>query len=309
MENDFKSDLAPLVIFAYNRPHHFTQVWNSLIKCPELINTDVYIYADGPKNHASIDELIAIKKTREILHQISGSKLLKLNLCETNQGLANSIINGVSEILAKYDKIIVLEDDVVVSPLFLTYMNAALTFYKNKYLVGCVHSYSYPIKNLPVFYFQRGADCWGWGTWKRSWSLFSKDSNMLLNQLKERNLINDFDYGGTYLFSDMLQKHIEGKNNSWAIRWHASLFLHNMLTLYPGKSFVQNIGNDNSGTHSGSTSMYSHKILNEMNNFEFNEIPIEHNLEVAYKIAKWFKCRNSFFKNSLQIIRTKIKAL
>jgi hypothetical protein len=145
----------------------------------------------------------------------------------------------------------------VTSPHFLSYMNEALDRFADDERVISAHGYVYPVQEtLPEAFFLRGADCWGWGTWRRGWSLFNPDGQALLDELERRSLIKAFDFNGTYGYSRMLKSQIKGENDSWAIRWYASAFLANKLTLYPGRSLVQNIGNDDSGTHCGTTSVF-----------------------------------------------------
>jgi len=143
----------------------------------------------------------------------------------------------------------VLEDDLVTSPYFLQYMNDALNLYENDNRVISIHGYCYPIDGLPETFFLKGADCWGWATWKRGWSLFEQDGSRLISELERRKLVERFDCFGAYDFSGMLKGQIEGRNDSWAIRWYASALLQGKLTLYPGKSLVHNTGNDASGRH------------------------------------------------------------
>jgi hypothetical protein len=95
---------------------------------------------------------------------------------------------------------------------------------------------------VPETYFIRGADCWGWGTWKRGWNLFEQNGRQLLKTILENNLSLDFDFGGKVRYTEMLAAQVVGMIDSWAIRWHASAFIKNKLTLYPAKSLVQNIG-------------------------------------------------------------------
>jgi hypothetical protein len=119
----------------------------------------------------------------------------------------------------------------------------------------------------------RGADCWGWATWRRGWAHFNPDGNYLLRELKQQGLLKKFDFDGAYAFSKMLQDQIDGLNDSWAVRWHASTFLANKLTLYPGRSLVHNIGNDSSG---------SHCISSNKNDVTLSRTPINlKNVEVA----------------------------
>jgi hypothetical protein len=173
---------------------------------------------------------------------------------DANLGLAKSMIDGVTRIVAQYGRIIVLEDDMVTAPHFLTYMNEALEKYADDDRVASIHGYVYPVAQpLPEAFFLQGADCWGWGTWQRGWKLFNGDGQLLLTELKHRKLLRAFDFNGAYPFSKMLEGQIKGINDSWAVRWYASAYLAGKLTLYPGRSLVHNIGNDNSGTHCGAS--------------------------------------------------------
>ena len=133
---------------------------------------------------------------------------------------------------------------------FLRYMNEGLDLYEDQPDVICIHGYVYPGKqSLPETFLLKGADCWGWATWRRGWELFRTDGATLLEELERTALIREFDFDGTFPFSQMLRDQISGRNDSWAIRWYASAFLSNKLTLYPGRSLVHNIGNDSSGIH------------------------------------------------------------
>jgi len=239
---------APIVLFVYKRLWHTQQVVEALLQNPEASQSDLFIYSDGPKPGVEED----VKKLREYLKTIKGFKKIEIIERKTNYGLANNIIDGITKIVDKYEKIIVLEDDLVVSPGFLHYMNKGLEIYKNEEKVASIHGYVYPLKKwykLPQTFFIRGADCWGWGTWQRAWNIFEPDGRKLKEEILKRKEKKLFDMGGTYPYFKMLEDQINGKNNSWAIRWYASAFLHNKLTLYPHQSLVKNIGFDKSGTH------------------------------------------------------------
>ena len=175
----------------------------------------------------------------------------------------------------------------VTSPYFLKFMNEALEFYRDEEKVISVHGYMYPVKaKLPETFFLKGADCWGWATWKRGWDLFEPDGKKLLEEIRRRNLQKDFDLGGTYPYTRMLGDQIAGRNDSWAIRWHASAFVLDRLTLYPGRSLVHNIGTDDSGTHCEETNVYDTEVAAAP--VKVMRIPIEENRAVLQALERHF---------------------
>lgn len=251
-------DNAPVALFVYNRPWHTRQTVEALRANAEALETPLYVFSDAPKDVAASN---AVAEVRSFIRNISGFKSVSIVERECNLGLARSIINGVSYVCEEHGRVIVLEDDLVTSPYFLKFMNEGLVKYQNDQRVISIHGYIYPVEQaLPEAFFLKGADCWGWATWKRGWDLFDPDGKRLLNELKRRELTRQFDFDGSYPFTRMLQNQIVGKNNSWAIRWYASAFLKDKLTLYSGRSLVQNIGLDGSGTHCSATSGLSSKI-------------------------------------------------
>ena len=260
--------LAPIVVFTYNRPEHTLRTLNALLINPLANESDIIIYSDSARtaNHNK-----AVDEVRSYLSELTGFRSIKVIHRDKNFGLAESIIQGVTEVLQQSEKVIVLEDDMVVSPYFLEYMNEALEQFVDDDRVISVHGYVYPVDiELPEAFFLPGADCWGWATWRRGWALFNSDGQYLLDELVRRHLIQEFDYNGAYPFLNMLKDQIKGANDSWAIRWHASAFLAGKLTLYPGRSLVHNIGNDSSGTHCGDSDSMDAKLSEtkiDLNNF------------------------------------------
>lgn len=245
---------APIALFVYNRPDHTRRTVEALLENEGASESDVWVFADAAKNHR--DE-VAVVTVRTLVNGIRGFRSCRIIERPANFGLARSIISGVEQVLSERHRIIVIEDDIVTSPFFLRYMNEALELYERDERVASVHGYIYPVmRPLPETFFLRGADCWGWATWRSRWQLFNPDGRLLLSQLEERRLTREFDLEGAFGFTAMLKGFIKGVNNSWAIRWHASAFLADKLTLYPGRSLVVNIGNDSSGTHCGSTTTF-----------------------------------------------------
>lgn len=242
-------NIAPIVLFAYNRPWHLAQTIDALKKNELSVSSDLIVFSDGAKNHESNQK---VEEVRQYLKTISGFKSVKVVERDRNLGLARSIISGVSQVVGEYDRVIVMEDDLVTSPFFLHYMNDALEYYADEDEVISIHGYCYPVRGtLPETFFIKGADCLGWGTWQRGWSLFEENSQKLLERLKQKDLLLRFDFFGAYGYTKMLKNQIKGKNDSWAVRWYASALLNDKLTLYPGQSLVFHIGYDGSGTNCG----------------------------------------------------------
>jgi len=236
-----------VALFVYNRPQHTRRTVDALFANHSFGERAVYIFSDGPKREK---DQSGVREVRKYCHSLKQPKL-QIVESDKNQGLAQSIISGVSKTLRLHETIIVMEDDLVSSRNFLTFMDRGLGRYANETQVASIHGYTYPAADLPETYFLRGADCWGWATWRRAWEFFEQDSKALLNRIESSGLKYEFDFRGAYPYSKMLAEQAKGLNDSWAIRWHASAFLKNMLTLYPGKSLIENIGLDGSGTHSG----------------------------------------------------------
>ncbi|WP_293751356.1 glycosyltransferase [uncultured Paraglaciecola sp.] len=253
--------LAPIVLFVYNRPWHTQQTIEALQNNELASESELFIYADGAKNNKANE---GVKKVRNYIKTVDGFSKVTIIERENNLGLADSIIDGVTQTVNKYGRVIVLEDDLVTSSYFLRFMNDALEVYKYNNEVASIHGYLYPIDNMigvPDTFFIKGADCWGWATWARSWELFELNGQKLLDELQYKKLQKEADFNNSYGYSRMLKDQINGKNNSWAIRWYMSCFLQNKLTLYPKRSYVQNIGNDDSGTHCSQTDQFFIDVL------------------------------------------------
>ncbi len=245
---------APIVLFTYARPDHTRRTVEALQRNQLAKSSDLIVFSDGARTP---DKITLVDEVRAYIDKIDGFNSVTCHYRPYNYGLSKSIIEGVSQVLNDYERIIVLEDDLVTSPYFLTYMNDALEYYAEDDRVISIHGYVYPVQEaLPETFFLVGADCWGWATWQRGWKLFNPNGQVLFDELTRQGLLKEFDYNGAYGFSKMLQGQVAGTNDSWAVRWYASAFLANKLTLYPGRSLVCNIGQDNSGTHSRQTMAY-----------------------------------------------------
>lgn len=272
--------LAPVTYFAFNRPRHTAQTLAALAANPGAAETDLRVFVDGPRSES---EQALVAEVRRVVDATHGFRSVRVEASATNQGLYCAITRGVSQVLDEAGRTIVLEDDILVSHCFLEYMNQALDRYEHDPRVGSIHAYAPSIENLPDYFFLRGADCWGWATWKDRWTLFNADALALLRMLVTHRLLTDFcaNHGSDSLL--YLVRRARGRNASWAILWHASLFLAGRLTLHPGASFVQNIGSDGSGTHSADSTLHHTRLRTTYANLP--PLPIEENRAAAKALS------------------------
>jgi hypothetical protein len=254
-------NLAPIALFVYNRPDHTRRTLSSLQKNVLAEESRLYIFSDGAKTDADNGR---VDEVRQLAGQVSGFKSVKLIKREQNVGLANSIISGVTQLTAEYGKVIVFEDDLLSSPYTLEYFNEALDRYMTEDKVMHIGAYMYDLKtpNLPQTFFYRAATSWGWATWARAWQHFEPDVDKLIQQFDAAR-IHQFSIEGTMNFWKQMQEFKTGKNNSWAIRWYASIFLWGGLTLNPSHSLIQNIGHDGTGVHSNNEDIYQVRIAQQ----------------------------------------------
>lgn len=244
---------APVVLFAYNRPEHLRRCIASLQANALAAESELFVFSDGPKGEADREAVAAV---RRCLRGVAGFRRVSVVERAANMGLAPNVISGVTDVVGRYGRVIVLEDDLVVAPHFLRFMNDALEVYKDEERVGHIQACDFTHAPLPDTFLIQWTGSWGWATWERAWRLFNPDGAALLRELEERGLSRRFDFNGAYPFTRMLRRQAAGRNSSWAIRWNASLFLRGVLSLNVGKSLVANAGFDGSGTHCGGGGLY-----------------------------------------------------
>lgn len=244
---------ATIAFFAFNRPEHAARSLRALAANSGAAKSSLHIFVDGPRD---AEEVERVQSVRDVARQTQGFAEVQVHAADANQGLFSAITGGVDHVLRKDNRVIVVEDDVEVSSGFLAYMNAALARYRDDARVGSIHGYAPPISGLPDYFFLAGADCWGWATWADRWALFERDPRKLLSALAERRLLRAFT--ATHGAQSLLQlvRRAQGRSQSWATLWHASLFLAGRHTLHPGTSFVRNTGNDGSGAHAAPSTVH-----------------------------------------------------
>lgn len=241
---------APVVLFVYNRPAHTRRTLESLAANAEARETELSIYADAAKPDATAEEHEMVRQVRGVIREEEWCGSVTIIESETNRGLADSIIHGVREVLARSGRVIVLEDDLRLASTFLSYMNSALRCYENDQEVLHVSGYMFPVAaELPETFFLRLTSSWGWATWRRAFDQFEPDAASLLAQLRQRDLLDAFNLEGAYDFAAQLEANAAGRLRTWAVQWYATLLLKNGLGLFPRRSLVENFGFDGSGVH------------------------------------------------------------
>ena len=239
---------APVLIFVYRRPDHLRNTISSLMRCEGFGESPVIVYADGPRGSYENDVVMA---TREVARSMLGERA-EYHFSETNQGLSGSVISGVTETLDRFGRAIVVEDDLELNPVFLTFMNAALDRYTDAESIYQVSGYMF---DVPALARERSAlflpftVSWGWATWKRAWDRFDPRAEGWEMLRTDKKLRRDFNLDGTYDYATMLVRQMTGQRDSWAIRWYWTVFKENGRVLFPPVSLVRNMGIDGSGTH------------------------------------------------------------
>lgn len=255
---------APVVLFLYNRPKHTKITLDALKANPLASNTDLYIFIDGPK---TLEQRKNVEEVYNIASNTAGFRKIKIVRSHINKGLSNSVINGVTDIINQYGKVIVLEDDLISSSYFLEYMNNSLNLYENNTKIWSISGYTPRNINSKgeydkdIYLSVRGCS-WGWGTWKNRWELIDWEVKDYVNSKNKQKIRREFNKGGNDL-SFMLEDQINGRIDSWAIRWVYNQFKHSSYTVYPIKSMITNIGLDFSGTHSSNNQKYYSPLFNE----------------------------------------------
>jgi hypothetical protein len=245
--------LAPILYFAYKRPDHTLQTLEALSKSRLAEDSHLWIYIDGPKATATEQDINAINEVKKIVYQKQWCKTVTITEAEKNKGLFKAITEGIINIINQFGKVIIIEDDVLVSEGFLEYMNDALDLYRATPEVMHVSGYSLPqFNSLEIkesTYFFKHTSCWGWGTWKRAWDFFDADAKRLMVRAKEAKRIHELNMESTMEFYWGLKRIADGHFQDWNYNWHTSVFLQNGLCLHPTHSLVSNIGHDGTGTN------------------------------------------------------------
>ena len=287
MESPCKMELAPIVIFAYNRPDHLRRTLEALAKNELASESVLYIFCDGSKEGASEEMREKVEATRALAKAVMGFKELHVVERPRNIGLKENIVGAVTEVVNRYGSIITLEDDVVTSIGFLRFMNDALETYKDEEKVMHISAYMYPHKGrLPeTFFFPVPYPGGGWATWARAWKYYDDDTESVYNQWKDR--WEEFDVlGGDYL-SKQLKANYYGTMKTWFVKWHAVLLSRKAVTLYPHQSLTNNIGFDDEATNCYATNRFD--VLDLASHVDVMKNPVKVNRKASRIIYDFYQ--------------------
>lgn len=283
---------APVGVFAFNRLDLLQRTLSALEVCDGFRSTEVHVFSDAAREdcESDPDEVAQVRSWLEGWCLRHGATLHE---AATNQGLRRSITSGVSALLKDHDRVIVLEDDIVVAPRFLTFMNGALDAYRDRAEVFQVSGYFIPHSGkLPPIGLLGVPACWGWATWQRAWQHYRDDAAQLLSEVGLRD-VHAFDIRGSYGYLDALRRNAEGSLDTWFVRWYASVFLHGGLTVYPGQSLTRNIGFGDRGTNCGPGTT-AHVFLTQQINMkqesvDWNSLAIEETASFSSALEGFYR--------------------
>lgn len=291
---------APITLFVYNRPKHTRRTVEALQKNTLAADSDLIIFSDAQKSESQTDD---VRMVRQYIRQVDGFKSVTIVERETNYGLARSIIDGVTKVINERGRIIVLEDDLVTAPYFLSFMNKALDAYQDEDKVMHISGYMFPIDNadMPETFFLRMASCWGWATWNRAWCHFEKNPKKLLSEYTEQT-ISRFNLDGAYNFWLQIEQNESGLMDSWAVFWYATIFQKGGLCLHPESSMVSNTGHDDSGLHCAKTSKFDVQLASK--HISYFEGSLAENVLAIERLKAYFSsAKPPFFSRITQAFR------
>jgi hypothetical protein len=247
--------LYPIVLLTYNRPYHTKRVLDALKNNLLAEQSKLFVFVDGVKDNATNNDIEKHNKLLEVINSEQWCADVNVHISKINRGCRWGPIFGISQVLEKYDAAIILEDDIITSPFFLKYMNQALNYYKDYPAVFSISAFNLPEKVLPIprdyeydVYVSLRQQNWGWGTWSNRWKLVDWSKDNLADFLIKLNQVEAFNRGGNDL-SRMLKEELDGKSQAWDIQFSFTQFIHHSVSIIPCYSYTQNIGLDDSGTH------------------------------------------------------------
>lgn len=289
-QTGINGDLAPVILFVYNRPEHTRKTLEALNRNQYADRSILYVFADGPKNDAGADDLNLIERTRDVIRDGKWCKEVNLICREKNMNLEDNIIDGIGEVINRHGKAIILEDDLITSPYFLKYCNDGLIMYENYKQIYSINGFMFSIDYECApgsFLSPYATSSWGWATWADRWNQLESEPHHISAIENNKFLRDRFNFGSINILN--MLKYLK----TWDARWHYTVFVKNGLGLFPTQSLVQNIGFDGSGTHSG----------NENLTQQIYDSPIVLQYQTSIDLIKYLKLYDYFKEPPVPIVQ------
>lgn len=294
--------LSPIILFAYKRPNELKKVIKALKDNFLASESELYIFVDGPRKEEDNPKVEAVRK---ICDKIEGFKKITRIYHQTNQRCANSIIDGISTVLKIHDSAIIVEDDILTTPNFLTFANTCINFYGTNKNIFSISGFCLPFNppsdyTFDAFAFTRSCS-WGWATWSDRWFSVDWEISDYEAFIKDSEAKKRFGFGGSDMVK-MLKDYKQGGIDAWDIRFSYSQFKQNGYTIYPVISKVDNIGFDEDATHTNVYNRYK-TTVDTSNRTELN-LPTE--IELHRSFVKQFQHKFSISTRIISKIKTTI---
>jgi len=271
----------PLVLFLYKRPQNTLKILNKAVKANIK---KIYAFIDGPKQSTDLD---LINQTKKIINEFTKthpSMNVVVFSAKKNLGLQHSIVLGLNKVFQKETAAIILEDDCLPSPDFFQFTSEILTKYKNHPKVMSVTGSGVGKHSSYSYDFSRYQQCWGFGTWRRSWKLYD-------SKLTKLTPLNWKNYYMRHYFNTMLFLTKAGQVNSWAFKWSFAHFINDGLAIIPTGNLIRNIGFDSVATNTRTNSpLFSIKITKM-------KFPLKHPKQVKENLKLSKKIEKLYYKN------------
>jgi hypothetical protein len=300
--------LSPIILFTYNRPQHTMITLQALAKNELASESTLFIYCDGPKPDASSETQHAIQEVRKIVRQNPWCREVHIIENDYNKGLANSIKTGIGDVLQNFERIIVIEDDLITSPSFLNYMNEALDYYENRKTVFSISGYNLPPGKLPIpddypydVYVSLRNSSWGWATWKDRWEQVDWELTAFEEISANKNMMAAFNRGGEDVFP-MLSAQKSGALNIWSIQFTLAHFVNHSVSISPVVSYVDNIGLDSSGEHCNPDTSLKNYTLNENPHPKFLDVLYEDKRIINSYYSAFYPSKRPVWKKTVNRI-------
>ena len=275
------TNLAPVAVFAFNRADHLRKTLDALARCPESVATDVHVFADGPRGPQDLDKVAAVAGVLDEFSKRTNFARFRVSRSLSNKGLARSVIDGVSSLVEEHGRVIVLEDDIIVTRHFLASMNNGLRDLEFRKDIWSISGYSPPISiptNYPYqAYLTNRSSSWGWATWADRWRKGEWQRST---------------------FTELADDYLAGGAPSWAVRWCAIQCREGGLTSYPAKSLVTNLGTDGSGTNSPESTKYNPVLSSAP--VDLADIPAKPNSRIQTSFRRFHLSRTQLYGSKLK---------